>query len=198
MHKIIYLFVLLFVSGFAWSQEEMWNVCPLKVGEEVPDSKLMNLDGDTVSLTKIISNDKVVVVFFRGGWCPYCTRHLSALQEVKGQMDSLGYTLIAVTVDNISNSKKVINKKDLDYQLYADVNGETIDNFGISFQLPEKTIKKYKNSYSIDLEKKSVGGHTKLPVPAVYVIEEGKVKFQYVNPDYSQRLSPKVLLGMLQ
>lgn len=49
----------------------------------------------------------------------------------------------------------------------------------------------------IDLKEKSVGGHTKLPVPAVFIIENNKVKYQYVNPDYSERLSPEILLGML-
>jgi peroxiredoxin len=176
----------------------MWDVCPIKVGQEVPDSKLLNSEGDTLSLSKVIEGKKIVLVFFRGGWCPYCTKHLKALQEVQDEIKEAGFEMIAITVDNVKNSNKVVSKKDLDYLLFSDVNGTTIDNFGISFQLPEETIEKYKKAYMIDLAEKSIGGHTKLPVPAVFFIQDNKVTFEYVNPDYKQRLSPEMVIGMLK
>lgn len=122
----------------------MWEVCPIKVGEAIPSSLLLNREGDTLDLAEVVKDKKVVVVFFRGAWCPYCTSHLKALQKVKSEIDQKGYEMIAITVDNVQNSAKVVRKKKLDYQLYSDVGAETIDNFGISFQLqkrPSKSIK---------------------------------------------------------
>lgn len=50
--------------------------------------------------------------------------------------------------------------------------------------------------YGIDLEEASGQTHHVLPVPAVYFVSaEGKVLFQYVNPDYRVRLEPEILLA---
>ena len=96
MKNALLIIAVLFSFGL-FSQEEMYTINPIKVSEKIPSVSVKNVDGRSVNLKDYIKDRPVVVVFYRGGWCPYCTRHLSALQEAKSEMDELGFELIAIT-----------------------------------------------------------------------------------------------------
>ncbi len=67
------------------------NVTPLLIGQTVPNSTLQTVDGDPVSLKALTMQKPTVLIFYRGGWCPYCNRQLSGLKNIEGQLDELGY-----------------------------------------------------------------------------------------------------------
>lgn len=71
--------------------------------------------------------------------------------------------------------------------------------FGIAFQVEDDLVKKYKDSYKIDLEAASGQTHHILPHPAVYVVNRaGKIQFAYGNPDYKVRLEPAKILEQVR
>ena len=114
-------------------------------------------------------------------------------------MDERGYELIAITPDKFSELEKSIeNSNGFDYQLFSDKDLNAINAFGIGWTMDQATYKKYKDSWGIDLEAWSGEDHHVLPVPSVFIIEAGKIKYQHVNPDYTQRLAPDVLVALLQ
>ncbi len=116
------------------------------------------------------------------------------MREVEEEIVSLGYQIIALSPDNPEHLQPTVSKHEIGYQIISDANMEASKGFGIAFQVPADTISKYKG-YGIDLEKASGSDHHLLPVPAVFVLdEEGKVKFQYVNPDYRVRIPGKLVL----
>tara|TARA_B100000809_G_scaffold58333_1_gene54768 strand:+ start:1660 stop:2235 length:576 start_codon:yes stop_codon:yes gene_type:complete len=182
-----------------FSQKEMYDICPIKNSEEVPTVHLINEDTKPINLKEHIGNDPVILVFYRGAWCPYCTRHLSALQEVKTQIDSLGYKLIAITPDNFTKLDSTKTRtKGLDYELLSDSKLEAINAFGIGWKINDGLYKKYKDSYGMDTEWWSGSKHHTLPIPAVFIIKYGKIQYQHVDPNYSQRLEPQLLISMLK
>jgi len=83
-------------------------------------------------------------------------------------------------------------------EVYADVKAEAIKAFGLNWTVDDTLFTKYKNEYKIDLELWSGESHHQLPVPAVFIIKDGMVQFQYVNPAYSTRLKPETLLAVLK
>ena len=90
--------------------------------------------------------------------------------------------------------KKTITKNSLNYRVLSDSKMELSQAFGLAFRVDDATIERYKG-FGIDLEKSSGEAHHLLPVPAVYVLNtDGKVEFQYVNPDYRIRIEETVLL----
>lgn len=197
MLNIICLWFLLISSLNA--QSTMYDICPLKVSESIPDARVYNIEGIRINLKEYVGNKAVVLVFFRGGWCPYCTRHLAAIQQTKQQINTLGYEIVAITPDDfIHLDSSEIRSEGLDYTLLSDKDAAAMQAFGISWKVDDKLYNKYKDKYALDLEWWSGSRHHLLPVPAIYVIREGKVQYQYVNPDYSQRLSPGVLLSFLE
>ena len=78
------------------------------------------------------------MVFYRGGWCPYCNRHLSAIGQSKDEILNLGYQIIAISPDSSEELKKSVDKNELAYDLYSDSEGKLITEMGIAFQAPKK------------------------------------------------------------
>ena len=189
MKKIITLIVLVFSSSiFAQIADKAEDISPLLIGEKIPTLILENSNGEKVSTDKIF-NKKTVLVIYRGGWCPYCNSQLSEMQEIENQIIELGYNVVAISPDAPSFLKQTEDKKELKYQLYSDSDGKFSEALGIAFKKDKPKLDKYS-------EGKNPGF---LPVPTVYIInEKQKIDFLYINPDYSVRLTGKLLLAVLK
>jgi len=197
MKKLILLSILF--SNLAFSQKAMYEICPIKNGQEVPRAQVINKDGKEVELKNYIGDRTVVVVFYRGAWCPYCTRQLSALSQIKSMLDSLSVELIAISADDYTKiDSSYIRSGAEEYVLFSDKNVSAINAFGIGWKVDDQLYQKYKTQYGMDAEWWSGSKHHVLPVPAIFVVEKSVIKHQYVNPNYSKRLSPKVLLSFVE
>jgi peroxiredoxin len=176
-------------------------VQPVLVGSAVPDVQLADSKASKVKLTSLLdrvaAGKPAVMVFYRGGWCPYCNLHLKELRKIVAPMQAKGVPLIAISPDQPSELFKTIQKSELDYTLLSDSKAELIQALGIGFTVDQATRKKYAE-YGIDLSKASGEKHFILPAPAVFVVSaDRKIAFSYVNPDYSTRLSGNVVLAMV-
>jgi peroxiredoxin len=68
-------------------------------------------------------------------------------------------------------------------------------DFGISYKVGDAMLKLLAQ-HGVDLEAASGEKHHGLPVPAVFLVAtNGVIHFEYVNPDYSGRVHPDVLLA---
>lgn len=142
-----------------------------------------------------IAKKPTILVFYRGGWCPYCNLHLGQLQKIEAELIKIGYQIIAISPDTPEKLRQSIEKHKLNYLLLSDSKMTAACSFGIAFKVDKKAIKKYKG-YGIDLESASGEKHHLLPVPAVFIVgTDSIIKFEYVNPDYKVRLGPDLLLA---
>ncbi|MGF1530093.1 MAG: peroxiredoxin-like family protein [Puniceicoccaceae bacterium] len=168
---------------------------PLKVGDPVPDTTLYNEVGGAIKLTDLFQSKPAVLIFYRGGWCPYCTRHLSSLVEIEKDILDSGFQILAISADQPSKIAETPNRDALGYTLLSDSRMETATAFGITFEVPAELVSKYKNEYQIDLEAASGETHHLLPHPAVYVVgTDGIIRFAHVDEDYRVRLEPEKIL----
>lgn len=171
------------------------EVRPMLLGAQIPDVTLRNVNGKDVNLRALVGEKPTILVFYRGGWCPYCNVQLSALGQKEAELKQLGYQIVAVSPDRPDELKKSVEKNKIGYRLLSDSGAEAIRAFGLAFRVDDATVEKYRG-YGIDLEKSSGAAHHLLPVPAVYVLnQKGVAQFSYVNPDYKMRLHPAVLMA---
>lgn len=169
-------------------------ITPVDVGATAPNPTLRNLDGDEVSLTSVLGGEPTVLVFYRGGWCPYCTRHLSALQEALPGIREAGWNLVALSPDTPEHLAETVDGEKLSYDLYSDSTLEAAKDFGLAFQVDAPTVAKLEG-YGIDLVAASGEEHRQLPVPAVILIDaDSTVRFLHQEANYKKRLSAKKLL----
>jgi len=170
------------------------EVNPVEVGATAPDVTLRKADGEAVRLHKLTAEQPAILVFYRGGWGPYCNRHLSALGEIETKLRGLGYRIHAVSADKPEKVAEAVAEVEFDYALYSDASAEAAKAFGLAFQVDAATYEKLLG-YGIDIEAASGRDHHLLPVPAVFIIDrEARIRFRYFNPDYKERLSGEQLL----
>lgn len=171
------------------------QVTPLLIGSRIPDVTLKTIDGEDIRLRDAVSEQPAILIFYRGGWCPYCNRHLAELQKIEGQIKDIGYQIIAISPDRPEKLKESMSKNDLDYTLMSDSPMDATKAFGLAFKVEESLVTRYKEDYGIDLEADSGYDHHLLPAPAVYILNtEGIVRFNYVNPNYQERINGDILL----
>lgn len=174
------------------------NVNPVEVGSTLPDPSLESVSGEQQSLKDIVRGQKSVIIFYRGSWCPYCTKHLAAIGQHEQAILDKGYRILAISPDKVERIQEHEKEADLNYTLYSDADMTAATAFGLTFKLDDPTLEKLE-SYDIDIEAASGRKHHLLPVPAVFVSDKnGRITFRYFNPDYSKRLSPEALLDALK
>ena len=171
------------------------DICPVPIGNGIPNVRITALDGTAVHLLDIIHQKPTVIIFYRGGWCPYCNRQLMDLQALETELQNLGYQIIAISSDRPEMLRDSLYQHHLMYDLFSDSDAVASSAFGIAFRESSQMVSEYKK-YGLDIEK-AAGNHNHiLPVPAVFICNtEGVIQFEYVNPNYKIRLDGQVLLA---
>ncbi|WP_245869881.1 peroxiredoxin family protein [Pedobacter ginsengisoli] len=164
------------------------DISPLLVGETIPVLMLLKSSGERFDLNKSVAAKATILIFYRGGWCPYCSKQLSGLQEIDQDLTQMGYQIIAISTDSPKNLSKTMDKQKLSYTLLSDADLNAAKKFGIAFKGPK--------SYDSFLPETSGSKNVDklLPVPSVFILgRKGNILFEYINPNITQRLSAKLL-----
>ncbi len=190
------LFFLISSTGFAQDvPKDPFEVHPILINSTIPNTSVKTINGDNILLHDVVKEKPTVFVFYRGGWCPYCTRHMAELAQVEEQILEMGYQIVGISVDRPEVLRATLEEIELEYTLLSDSPAEALKGFGLAFEVDQATVDRYMN-VGIDLEADSGHDHHILPAPAVYIVDqEGTVNFQYVNPNYRERISGEILLA---
>ncbi|PAY16886.1 antioxidant AhpC [Rhodopirellula sp. SM50] len=173
------------------------NTKPIETGAQLPDAVIRDSKGNETTLKELSAGKTTVLVFFRGGWCPICTRHSGQLIKAYPQIESMGAQMVAISPDSPESTARNQSKNAIPFPLYSDAKLNAAKAFGLAFQVDDATVKKYKG-FGIDLEAASGQDHRALPIPAVYVVDAtGKIVFAHSDPDYKNRLDPAAIIAHL-
>jgi peroxiredoxin len=118
--------------------EKAEDISPLMISEKVPSIQVTSLNGETHLLTDIVKEKRSILLFYRGGWCPYCNAHLSAVGQVENEILELEYQVIAISPDSPENLKNTLDKEKLNYALYSDGDGALIKAMGLAFKASDR------------------------------------------------------------
>ncbi|WP_273277525.1 peroxiredoxin-like family protein [Maribacter polysiphoniae] len=168
-----------------------------QVGEIAPDFKLNNALGKPVALSDYLKKGKVVLTWYRGGWCPYCNLTLQQLQREVPGFKANGANLIALTPELPDKSMDTVEKHNLQFEVLSDVGNEIARSYGIVFKLTDDVAKMYEASFGMS----SYNGDDshELPLAATYIInEDGKIGYAFLDADYRNRAEPSELTCFLE
>ncbi len=194
MKKLLLVVAVLFQSGMMMAQDGPKG---LNVNDEAPGFVAPDQNGKSVDLKEQLKKGAVVLVFYRGQWCPYCNKQLMKLEDSLSLITAKGATLIAVTPEKQENIKKTIKKTKAAYPILYDDGLKIMKGYEVAFTVDEKTVQKYK-TYGINFAEANGSNGASLPVPAVYVInKEGKIVFRHFDKDYTKRVSVAEILEHL-
>lgn len=166
-----------------------------KTGDAAPTFSATTHNGNKFDLTSTAK--PIVLVFYRGYWCPFCNKELSALNDSLSLLQEKGATVIAVTPEKYESVNKTIDKTKASFTIISDTSNTILKMYGVNFMVDDKTVEKYKN-YGIDFTAVNGNSENTLPVPAVFIIDkDGKFKYIWFDKDYRKRPSIKELLNNL-
>lgn len=170
----------------------------LRAGTPLPRFALPNALGKMVDVAEILAQGPLVLSFYRGGWCPYCSAELRALQLALPGLKALGASLIAVSPDLPDHSLSTAEKHALDFDILSDAGNMVARRFGLVFGVPDDVRQMYL-TFGLDLAARAGGTAWELPIPATYLIgRNGMIRLAFVDADYTQRLDPTEILEALQ
>lgn len=173
-------------------------VRPLPVGSAVPELSLRDVAGKPRRLHQVLAGKPALLVFYRGGWCPYCNLQLSELRHLEPELAQQGVQLVAISPDNPEHLRKTLDQTPLEYTLLSDAEARAITAFGVAFEVDAGTREKYR-AYGIDLDAQSGHDHHALPVPSVFLIDsDGTVQFNYSHPDYRTRVPLRLVRAAVE
>lgn len=148
-------------------------------GKAPVEFNLSNPSGDKVSLADTLQQHNVMVIFYRGDWCPYCIDQFSTIQPVLPQLKQHNIKLLAISPDDLSAAKNTQRKFGQDYTFLSDASLEVTKAYGI-------------------------GSEKDLPHPAVFLmkqassIEKSEIVWRYVSSDHTVRPNGEQLLEQIK
>lgn len=169
-----------------------------KAGEKLKDFSLSNQLGEVQNLTQLRAKGPVVVTFYRGGWCPYCSLELRAYQTILQDIKDTGAALVAITPELPDASLSTSEKLELEFEVLTDFNSDYAREIGLVFTLADELRPIYE-SFGIDVEKHNGKGQFDLPLAATFVIAvDGTITSAFVNADYKLRAEPADIVKELK
>lgn len=170
----------------------------VRVGDRAPDFTLPNIAGNDISLERLLNEGAVVVSFYRGIWCPFCSLELRALQESAAEFTRLGGRLVAISGQTPDNSLSTAEKNGLTYEVLSDVGLTVAKSYGLVFTLPDYLQADYRE-LGHPVSKFNGTDQNTLPIPGTFVIDPaGIVRYAYVNPNYMYRADPTAVIAALR
>jgi peroxiredoxin len=167
----------------------------LRIGDRAPEFSLPDANGRAVSLRERLSAGPVVLVFYRGEWCPYCNAYLRALQAELPKIAAHGASLIAVSPQSPDHSLSITEKAELNFDVLSDADQSVIRAYRLQFTLPADLHDLHVNVFQVDLEDHNANRRWELTVPGTFVIDrEGIVRAAHVSADYRTRMEPAKIL----
>ena len=182
--KSLFFLLIFNVSFFVQAQ----NPEPLFIGDKAPNFVALDQFEKRVSLTERLSNGPVIIVFYRGQWCPHCNRHMSQIQDSLQMILDAGASVIAITPEKGEKIEKTMKKSGADFSMVYDENHRIMDKYHVTFKLSGWKRFIY-GLGGINVNKASGNKDSALPVPATYIIaKDGTIYTSHFNEDYSERM----------
>ena len=170
----------------------------LKLGSAAPDFTLKNAFGKTVTLSKELKKGPVVLVFYRGAWCPFCNLHLHALQKSLPAIEKHNAQIIAVTPQQPDKSAEQVKKDKYPFEILSDLDSNVMKAYGLYYKLEPKLVEVYRN-HGLDVEAFNGKGRNELPVPGTFIIDsKGIVRGVHADVDYKERMEPATIIDILK
>lgn len=170
----------------------------LKAGDKAPDFTGYDQKGKQVELKKLLEQGPVILFFYRGKWCPICTRYLNNYQDSLKVLTDQGFNVIAITPESIENVEQTVKLHNLTFTVIYDCQEKIMKDYNVMFTVTKAYQDKILSKFSIDIANNNGRDAARLPVPATYIINrEGIIVAVQFDPDFNNRASVKWMLKNL-
>lgn len=170
----------------------------LPEGGFAPDFTLLDSNGRPVDLASLLRSGPVIVVFYRGSWCPYCNLELRAYQRILPRIKAAGASLVAISPQRPEGGLAMRDNNRIDFPILFDPGARVAHAFGLVFELPAELEQVYRG-FGVDLPTENEEAGWRLPIPATYVIApDSRIVKAGVEVDWTTRMEPETALAAVE
>ena len=170
----------------------------LKIGAKAPKFVAYDAFGEKIKLKDILKEESVVLVFYRGQWCPVCNDYLRNLNDSLSHIKAKGARLIAVGPESQENALKSSGQSGGDFTFIVDSYAEIMRAYDVLFSVTEDYQSLIVTHLNTSIQENNNSEEALLPVPATYIIgKDGRIKYKHFNLNYYKRASVKEMLEHL-
>ncbi len=169
----------------------------LSVGAPVPAFELQDHQGNPVSSAALLARGPLVIIFFRGRWCPFCVGQLEAMNQILPSIQQVGASLVAISPQTVRQSFFMVDQHKLRFPLLSDVGNAVARQFGLIYRVADEQKEIYRRAF-VNLPLANGDESWELPIPATYIISpDGSIVYASANPDYTDRPEPADIVQSL-
>jgi peroxiredoxin len=164
-------------------------------GSRLPDGDLLDVAGEPATLAETLGGKPAVIVFYRGGWCPYCNIALRTYQaQLVPALAERGISLIAISPQTPDGSLSTMESKELTFTVLSDPGNQIARQLGI-LTAPSDGTRAAQLQLGLDLTQVNADETTALPMPTVVIADaDGVIRWIDVHLDYTTRAEPGQVL----
>lgn len=169
----------------------------IPVGQKVPDGRVLGLDGKPVALSSLYAKGPILLVFYRGGWCPYCNFQIREMTTAFSEYHKRGVTPVAVSVERPEEGAATRATYAVPFPILSDADLALIEPFHVVNQVEGKQLEML-GKYGIDLEGASGRTHHVIAIPSLFLIDRGGVvRWAHSDPTYTVRPATAQILAAI-
>jgi peroxiredoxin len=170
----------------------------LNPGDKAPDFAGYDQNGKHVQSKKILESGPMVLFFYRGKWCPVCSKYLNDYQDSLNILTGMGVNVVAITPESIENVEQTVKLHNLSFTVVYDCQEQIMKDYNVMFNVTKDYQDNVMKYLTIDIAKNNGRDAAHLPVPATYIISrEGTIVAIQFDPDYNNRASVKWMIKNL-
>ena len=175
------------------------SVKGLAIGNTAPDFVLPDIEGNLIHLYEYLRQGPVVLNFFRGSWCAFCSNEFSFLKQHLAEFEELGSQLIGIHPQDLEISPEFRDKFNATFPIVSDAEQQVISTYDLRFELTPELIALYRDTFQVDLEKLNANNMWTLPVPATFVVDTDRtIKARHFSHDYMVRMEPQDIISAIK
>ena len=171
-------------------------VVSVALGANLPNAPLLDRDGVQTWLYDALGPSTCALVFYRGGWCPYCSLTLAHYQrELLPRLRERGVGLVAISPQTPSASNDSIANGSLEFTVLTDPANFLVTALGILTE-PSTAVRAAQTDLGFDIADSNADATGGIPYPTVLVVDAGRiVRFADVQMDYTRRTEVSDILA---
>ena len=172
------------------------NILP--VGAKAPHFELQDHNGKVVASSNLLAEQRLVVCFLRGRWCPFCVGQVEAMNLILHQLEQAGAALVTISPQTVKQSYFMHDQYKLRFPLLSDSGNKVAQQFGLTYRVPQPQETVYRRAF-VNLPFTNGDESWELPIPATYIIDrDGTILYASANEDYTERPEPAAIIDVLQ
>lgn len=171
----------------------------LQKGQKAPHFSSKDQEDQIFELEKALTKGPVVLIFYRGQWCPICNRHLAAIEEDLDKIYEKGATVVAISPEISEYLKQTMNKTGASFRLLHDEDYRIAEAYDVAFLPSLGSRTTYNTALGANLKEAHSDESERLPIPATYIIDQkGIIQWRHFDPDYKNRATVEDIVAALE